>query len=80
MEADIGTFCVSAEGAQGGTGQAPPPPHSPPPLFLHSYIGWLQNSIVKFSETRNFDEIILNFVKFREIQGKFLWNTKLNIL
>ena len=45
-----------------------------PLLFLHSYIGWMRNSIVKFRETRNFDEIIeiiLNFVKFRKIQGKF---------
>ena len=46
-------------------------PNPAPLLFLHSYIGWLRNSIVKFRETRNFDEIILNFVKFREIRGKF---------
>ena len=32
MEANIGTICVSAEGAQGGMRQPPPPtPHSPPP-------------------------------------------------
>ena len=44
---------------------------SPPLLFLHSYIGWLRNSIVKFRETQNFDKIILNFAKFRKIRGKF---------
>ena len=60
METDIGTFCVSAKGAQGSMGRAPPL------LFLHSDIGWLRNSIVKFLETQNFDEIILNFAKFEE--------------
>ena len=35
MEAYIGTFCVIAVGAQGGTGQAPLPPLTPPPPRSH---------------------------------------------
>ena len=38
MEADIGTFYVSAEGAQGGMRGSPPlptPPPPPPPPLLH---------------------------------------------
>ena len=41
MTADIGTFCVSAEDAQSGMGQAPCTLHPTPAplLFLHYYIG-----------------------------------------
>ena len=47
---------------QGGTGPAPP--------LLHSYIGWLQNSIVKISRKEIFDIIILIFAKFEENVAK----------
>ena len=36
MEADIGTFCVIAVGAQGSTGRAPSSPQPPPTLLPHN--------------------------------------------
>ena len=49
MEDDIGTFCVSSEGAHGDTGQAPPlPPPFPPPaatLLLHNLLSAAQTPV-----------------------------------
>ena len=40
-------------------------------LFLHSYKRVAAKQHCKIRETQNFYEIILNFVKFRKIRGKF---------
>ena len=43
---------------------------------LHSYIGWLQNSIVKISQNTKFWQ---NYFELHEIQGKFRETRKLKV-
>ena len=73
MEAKIGTICISAGGEQGGTSRAPPL------LLLHSYIGWLWNSIVQIFQNTKFWQNYFEFRKILQNSRKILWNMKLNI-
>ena len=67
MEADIGTICISTEGAQGGTCRPPLTPHSPPPSSSSTPTsGGCETALYKVREKQNFDKIILNFAKFQE--------------
>ena len=61
-EDEQGTICVSAKGAPGL--YRPAPPYSTPPQ------GGCKTALSKFSKTRNFDKIILNFAKLEENLAK----------
>ena len=63
MEADIGTICISAEGAQGSMCLPPPLPIPTPFLLLHYYIVWLRNSIVSQNLKLNILQKFLEIAK-----------------
>ena len=77
MEAELGTICVSGEGA---LGRPPPsPPVSPPPPPPHSCLGWLRNNIVKFSRNTKFWQNYSEFCEISQNLSKMWQNMKLKI-